>query len=372
VADRKVSRRDFIKGIGAAGAAASVAAVFKEASSAAKAPGAYAGWESRQGKVYFDRSKYEVDTPESYEVVGKLTRRNTHTYDTRARIGQPPKSENGLTKYDSGDPFWTEYYNSATDDGDGLAPIEKDRELVNVWWPPEGKKVADGEPARREFGTTGDGFLAAARDIPYNEFPFPKVDSPPEVWDWEDVNPQRAEFKSPEIASEWIKRAGADYSATLVRITKVNPAWFYANGLRGAEEDTPYGEEFAMRPWWKYAIVVTRPMEFDSLAADPNYGTSYSGYNPVSYALWHLGRAIKALGYPARVCSPRQGYEQFVVPFAVDAGFGELGRTCNCVAPDFGGNFRPGVILTNMPLAIDKPINAGVFDFCAKCKICSE
>jgi epoxyqueuosine reductase QueG len=51
---------------------------------------------------------------------------------------------------------------------------------------------------------------------------------------------------------------------------------------------------------------------------------------------------------------------------------GELGRTCNCVAPDFGGNFRPGIILTNLPLAVDKPINAGVHDFCAKCKMCAE
>ena len=372
MARERVSRRDFIKGLGTAGAAASVAAVFDEAHAAAKAPEAYAGWESRQGKVYFDRKPFEVDTPQSYEIVGELKRRDTRIYDTRARLGRPPRKEHALLKYDSGDPFWTDFYNTEKDDGDGISPLEKDRQILNEWWPPMDQLIKDGEPARREFGTTGAGFLAAVRALPYGDFPFPKVDAPPEEWDWKDVNPLRAEFKSPELASQWIKRVGADYSATLVRVTRVNPAWFYANGLRGVEEDVPVGEEFEIRPWWKYAIVVTRPMNFDTLSADPNYGTSQDGYNPNSYAMWHLGQAIKALGYPARVCSPKQGYEQFMVPFAVDAGFGELGRTCNCVAPDFGGNFRPGIILTNLPLAVDRPINAGVFDFCKKCKMCAE
>jgi epoxyqueuosine reductase len=37
-----------------------------------------------------------------------------------------------------------------------------------------------------------------------------------------------------------------------------------------------------------------------------------------------------------------------------------------------GGNFRQSLIFTDLPLALDKPINAGVNDFCKTCKICAE
>jgi epoxyqueuosine reductase len=368
----RVSRRDFIKGLGAAGAVASVAAVFTEARNMATDPSAYAGWENRRGKEYFNRSRFEVDKPESYEVVGTLKRRDTRVYDARVRLSGLDKDADSVGKYDSGDGFWQDFYATNTTRGDGEPLLEADRYLKEVWWPPEKAKIEAGAERRVAFATKEEGFLAAVWSTPYLNFPFPQPDKPPEEWDWDGVNPQRAEFKSPELASTFIKAIAANYGATLCRVTETNPAWFYANGLRGAEEDVAIGDEFAIRPWWKYAVVVTRPMDFDTLSADPNYGSSYSGYNPSGYVAWHVGEAIKALGYPSRVGSPRQGYEQFVVPFAVDAGFGELARTCNCVSPDMGGNFRQSVIFTDLPLAVDKPINAGIADFCVKCKICAE
>ncbi|HEX9798424.1 MAG TPA: reductive dehalogenase domain-containing protein [Anaerolineales bacterium] len=372
MADSKVSRRDFIKGLGAAGAVASVAAVFTEASAAAKAPSAYAGWENRRGTEYFDRSRFEVAKPESYQVVGTLKRRDTRVYDSRARLGGHQRGEDAVTKYDAGDPFWADYYAKNPADGDGLPQPDTDRMLRDEWYPPQQAIVEAGAERRTEFATTGEGFLAAAWSIAYQDFSYPRPSSPPEEADWEEVSTVRGEFKSPELASKFIKGIAANFGATLCRITEAQPAWFYANGLRGVEEDVAIGDEFEIRPWWKYAIVVTRPMEFDALGADPNFGNSYSGYNPSTYVATHVARSIKALGYPSRVEAPMAGYEMFVVPFAVDAGFGELARTCNCVSPDMGGNFRQSVVLTNLPLAMDKPINAGVADFCKKCKICSE
>lgn len=372
MAEEKVSRRDFIKGLGAAGAVASVAAVFAEAKSSAVAPSAYAGWENRRGKEYFNREPFEVDKPESYEVVGTQHRRDTRTYDARARLGGHESGEDSVSMYDAGDPFWTDFYQKNPNRGDGESMLDSDRELKDQWWPPEHQKIVDGAERRIQFTTEGEGYLAAVRATPFQTFSYPRPTAEPEISDWEDVSPKRAEFKTPELANSWVKRLAADFGATLARVTLTNPNWFYANGLRGAEEEVPYGEEFEIRPWWKYAIVVTRPMEVDSLYADPNFGSSYTGYNPSTYVAWHVGRAIRALGYPARVGAPMAGYEQFVVPFAVDAGFGELGRTCNCLSPDMGGNFRQSVIFTDLPLAVDKPVNVGIFDFCAGCKICAE
>ena len=60
-----------------------------------------------------------------------------------------------------------------------------------------------------------------------------------------------------------------------------------------------------------------------------------------------------------------------VIPFAISAGLGELGRMNRMVNPIFGGNVRLGAVLTDLPLAVDKPIDFGLQKFCEKCKKCA-
>ena len=55
-----------------------------------------------------------------------------------------------------------------------------------------------------------------------------------------------------------------------------------------------------------------------------------------------------------------------------DAGLGEQGRNGIMITPELGCNIRPAVVTTNIPMATDKPIDIGVQDFCAHCKICAE
>jgi epoxyqueuosine reductase QueG len=61
-----------------------------------------------------------------------------------------------------------------------------------------------------------------------------------------------------------------------------------------------------------------------------------------------------------------------VPPVFADAGIGEYGRCGFVVTKEFGNNFRPGAVATDMPLAIDKPVDFGLQDFCSKCEICAE
>jgi epoxyqueuosine reductase len=42
------------------------------------------------------------------------------------------------------------------------------------------------------------------------------------------------------------------------------------------------------------------------------------------------------------------------------------------ISPVVGGNFRMAVVLTDMPLALDRPIDFGLQEFCARCKKCAE
>ena len=65
-------------------------------------------------------------------------------------------------------------------------------------------------------------------------------------------------------------------------------------------------------------------------------------------------------------------YDLIVPPHAVEAGLGEVGRTGFCITPEAGGNCRMAVVTTSLPMATDRPIDFGVAEFCAKCKLCAD
>jgi reductive dehalogenase len=60
-----------------------------------------------------------------------------------------------------------------------------------------------------------------------------------------------------------------------------------------------------------------------------------------------------------------------MVPLAVDAGLGELGRLGYLITKEFGPRVRVGVVTTDLPLVPDKPVDIGVADFCSICKKCA-
>jgi epoxyqueuosine reductase len=117
---------------------------------------------------------------------------------------------------------------------------------------------------------------------------------------------------------------------------------------------------------------VGTPMAWDPMFANPNYGTSNDAYSRSRIIAARVEAFIKALGYPARTHVPGTSYDLMVPPIAIDAGLGEQARHSAMITPELGGNFRPAVITTNLPMATDKPIDFGVADFCAHCKVCAE
>jgi reductive dehalogenase len=58
--------------------------------------------------------------------------------------------------------------------------------------------------------------------------------------------------------------------------------------------------------------------------------------------------------------------------FGVLAGLGEMSRLNRMITPEFGPMVRCFVIITDMPVATDKPIDAGIMEFCKRCKKCAE
>lgn len=106
--------------------------------------------------------------------------------------------------------------------------------------------------------------------------------------------------------------------------------------------------------------------------SNPNMGISFDAYARMTLAARRLEKYIKALGYPARRHSPLDGYDLIGVPILQEAGLGTQGRHGILITPETGSNFRSAFVTTNLPMAIDKPIDFGVNDFCRDCKICAE
>ena len=84
-----------------------------------------------------------------------------------------------------------------------------------------------------------------------------------------------------------------------------------------------------------------------------------------------LARYIRTLGYPARAHHLRN-YGVMMVPVAVDAGLGELARCGYLVTKEMGANLRLACVTTDLPLAVDRPVDLGVQDYCEKCLKCAE
>jgi reductive dehalogenase len=182
------------------------------------------------------------------------------------------------------------------------------------------------------------------------------------------VEPLR--MKSPQKTSKLIKKIAHELGSVLVGITRLNPDWVYLYPNRGRGFDTE--KTLPVPDHWQYAVVIGSPMSWDPMYANPNYGTSYDAYSRSAIIGHRLTTFIKQLGYAARAHTPPGSYDLMVPPICIDAGLGEQGRHGIVITPELGCNFRPAVVTTNLPLEPDKPIDIGIQDFCATCKICAE
>lgn len=184
-------------------------------------------------------------------------------------------------------------------------------------------------------------------------------------WD-EPVAPDPFPVSDPAQMAAEIKRAARFYGADLVGITRINPLWVYSH--RYDRETLSYAPLEMSLP---YAIVMGIEMSWDEIDASPGFGASAAtalAYSKMPFVAASLARYIRALGYPAL---PSGNDTTQSVPLAIDAGLGEWGRHGLLLTPEFGTRQRLCKVYTDLPLATDAPIQFGMVDFCAKCRMCA-
>jgi len=176
----------------------------------------------------------------------------------------------------------------------------------------------------------------------------------------------------PETANQKIKGFTRSLGAVLVGIAEINPLWSYSRrGEIFHENWEDWGREIELTH--KYAVVFATEMGLDLVGTAPHTPTtiaSMGNYAKGAYIAVQLAAYIANLGYSSTANHLRH-YDMALVPLAVDAGLGELGRLGYLMTQKFGPRIRLGAVTTDLPLKADKPVDIGAEDFCRICKKCA-
>ena len=127
---------------------------------------------------------------------------------------------------------------------------------------------------------------------------------------------------------------------------------------------------------WQHAIVYLKRNDTSTTVATNGQdwivdATAQRSYLHLTVAGETLASYIRQLGFTAESGNQRRNFVQ-VPPLIIEAGLAEACRIGIALNPFFGADFKAGVVLTDMPLVSDKPIDFGLQQYCDRCGICAK
>ena len=182
-----------------------------------------------------------------------------------------------------------------------------------------------------------------------------------------DVAKEKLEFPSAEVAAQEIKNVAKRFGASLVGITNYDERWLYTQKFSDMSLTERPND---ISPDLKNVIVTAQQMDYDLIQTVPSALSGAAtglGYSHDALVVLSVAQYIRNLGYNA-VASMNDS--ALAIPLAIKAGLGEYGRNGLLITKEFGPRVRLGKIFTDMPLALDKPVNFGVREFCNQCNRC--
>jgi reductive dehalogenase len=187
------------------------------------------------------------------------------------------------------------------------------------------------------------------------------------------VNPNRIQVADPADMAKKIKEVAKFLGADVAGIAPLDQLYVYSHRARGSAAmgekpgdpiDLPHRFAICLG----FASDYDRYMSNNSKISDTEY---QFGNNHAIVPTFMLAAYIREMGYPAR--AHHHGRSQVnPIPLAINAGLGELGRHGMLIHEKYGSRLHLTVVTTDLPLAVDEPVDIGVEDFCKYCKKCAR
>jgi epoxyqueuosine reductase len=128
-------------------------------------------------------------------------------------------------------------------------------------------------------------------------------------------------------------------------------------------------------PKYQWMILFAVEHSYDAMEAAPSLRTLVEvtrQYARGTRAAKGLANWLRTHGQDAFPYGGPMAGSFVLIPGAIEAGLGELGKHGSMIHPRFGSNFRLACVLTNAPLLADVRGDFGAADFCARCHVCSD
>ena len=169
--------------------------------------------------------------------------------------------------------------------------------------------------------------------------------------------------RSPEDWTEAVKDFVLEQGGDQVGVASIDPNWVY----EGFEAKLPY------------VIMIVVAMDHSRSAVLPSTEDHPEWVHEVAVQ-YNRGARVAALttqwiknrGYDAKPHAGPWVGSLNLIPAAIAAGLGELGKHGSLINRDYGSSFRLAAVETEMPLLVDRPERFGADEFCLGCQVCTN
>ena len=187
------------------------------------------------------------------------------------------------------------------------------------------------------------------------------------------VNPQRTEVGDVPAFTAKLKEVARFLGADRVGTAKLNPAYVASHRADEYTAGSPQHGR-AIHLVHGHAISLLFRRDYHMVKAGHSFIDGNEGglvYCRAAVTACQTAAYIRELGYSAKAHHEREE-EVLHVPIAVQAGLGELGRLGLLITPEWGPRVRLATVTTDLPLAVDSPVDIGVQQFCELCGKCAR
>lgn len=165
--------------------------------------------------------------------------------------------------------------------------------------------------------------------------------------------------------SEDIRRRAAESGVDLVGFTRFERRYVTAEGKDSA--------------LFKNVIVLCRAFDWEATQILPSVDWDVHSYDTslaLTLAALEVAEFIRGQGFPVQFIAgtgmPGEKMLAPVLPYAVEAGLGQMGANGTMLTAEYGSRIRILALSTDAPVTYGKPVDLGINALCDACQICTN